>query len=314
MALQTPVAFLIFNRPDLTQRVFDAIAAQRPRRLLVVADGPRHESEAILCERTREIIAQVDWPCEVSTDFSAVNLGCKGRVSSGLDWVFSQVEEAIILEDDCLPSPSFFAFCEAMLNKYRAEERIMHIGGANFQNGFQRTPYSYYFSRYAHVWGWASWRRAWQFYDVAMTSWPQRKKAVLAPLSITSERRHWQVVLEAVRAGSIDTWDCQWLYACWERNSLSIVPEVNLVSNLGFRPDATHTKHLDTRAQLPFAMLDDLRHPPQIERQVEADNHTSTQFRLSLRARASHLKAQLKRKIHGSNTRCQAVQSTHYEQ
>ena len=161
--LQVPVAFIIFNRPDTTSRVFAEIARARPSKLIVVADGPRAEfpGEAELCARARAVIDAVDWKCEVVTDFSDRNLGCRARVSSGLDFVFSQVEEAIILEDDCLPHSSFFPFCESLLQKYRDEDRVMAISGDNFHRGCRYTDFSYFFSRFVHIWGWASWRRAW---------------------------------------------------------------------------------------------------------------------------------------------------------
>src|SRR3989344_7840291 len=169
--LTTPVAFLLFNRPETTARVFAASARAKPPNLLVVADGPRanRPGEAELCAAARAVIEKVDWDCEVVTHFSEVNLGCKCRMSSGVDWVFQTVPEAILLEDDCLPHPSFFRFCEEMLEGYRNDERISMIGGTNFQKGRERSPDSYYFSRYTHIWGWASWRRAWQkIYDVEM--------------------------------------------------------------------------------------------------------------------------------------------------
>ncbi|MGC1799486.1 MAG: hypothetical protein WA701_03795, partial [Solirubrobacterales bacterium] len=184
---RTPVAMLIFNRPETTARVFERVREARPPKLLVVADGPRADrpGEAGRCREARAVVEAVDWPCELMTDYSEVNLGCGKRISSGLDWVFDSVEEAIVLEDDCLPHPSFFRFCEELLKRYRAEERVVHVSGDNFQSagraggavgrllrlaGRSWSP-SYYFSRYAHVWGWASWRRAWSDYDFEMTAW-----------------------------------------------------------------------------------------------------------------------------------------------
>lgn len=174
--LKTPIAFIIFNRPDTTARVFAEIAKAKPPKLLVVADGARsnRQGEAEKVAATRAIIEQVNWPCEVITNFSDKNLGCKNRVSTGIDWVFEQVPEAIILEDDCLPDPSFFRFCEEMLEKYRDDQRIGMISGDNLQFGRRRNNDSYYFSRYVHIWGWASWRDKWQSsYDVRMKKWPE---------------------------------------------------------------------------------------------------------------------------------------------
>lgn len=291
MTLTTPVVFLIFNRPDTTQRVFDAIRLAQPKQLLVIADGPRASRlyEAERCQETRQIIEQVDWDCEVSKNYTDVNLGCKQRVSSGLDWAFSQVEEAIILEDDCLPHPTFFPFCEELLERYRLDQRIMAISGDNFQAGRQRTQDSYYFSRYNHIWGWATWRRAWKFYDVTMAQWPiVRDQQWLNDLLETRQARwYWSDVFQAAYEGKIDTWDYAWTFACWIHRGLTVLPKVNLISNIGFGTEATHTT--DTKnpfANLPTqAMLFPLRHPPFTVRDATADKVTQeTVFRLSKRS------------------------------
>jgi hypothetical protein len=243
MGLKTPVAFMVFNRPDTTERVFAAIRQAQPEILLVVADGPRlgRPGEAERCSEVRAIIAGVDWPCEVSTNYSETNLGCKLRVSSGLDWVFSQVEEAIILEDDCLPHPSFFPFCQAMLARYRDDERVMMIGGTNYLLDTLNIPETYCFSRYFPIWGWASWRRAWKRYDITMDEWP-RLKAEDSLKSFYSQRfmqRHVSDMFDGAWAGSLATWDIQWFYSCLFNNSLCIIPRVNVISNIGLV--GTHT-------------------------------------------------------------------------
>ncbi len=276
MSLSTPVVFLIFNRPELTQTVFEAIRQAKPQKLLVVADGHRFPEEAEKCQKTREIINQVDWKCEVLTNFSESNLGCKKRVSSGLDWVFSEVEEAIILEDDCLPAPSFFSFCQTFLEYYRHDARIMHISGNNFQDGQSRNDYSYYLSKYTHVWGWASWRRAWKYYDVTLKTWPEYKKSSMVGSICESvgEQKYWTDIFENVFNNAIDTWDYQWLYTCWFQSGLSVLPNSNLVSNLGFGSDATHTKDKSFMAQLPTIDIWDIKHPPFILRDKVADIYT----------------------------------------
>ncbi len=282
--LKTPVAFLVFNRPDTTQRVFEEIRRARPPKLLVVADGPRADrpDEADKCKAVRTIIDTVDWPCEVIKDYSNVNLGCKRRVSSGLDWVFNTVEEAIILEDDCLPHPTFFRFCQDLLEKYRDDERIFMISGDNFQFGKKRTAYSYYFSWYCHIWGWASWRRAWQKYDVNMELWPEiRDKGWLK--NVFDERKEsnsWKQIFDAVYDGRINTWDYQWSFVCLTNNFLSILPNVNLISNIGFGAGTTHTNNMeDKRANLPTQeMLFPLVHPTYMIRDEEADDFTYRNF------------------------------------
>ncbi|MBF2066615.1 MAG: glycosyltransferase family 2 protein [Calothrix sp. C42_A2020_038] len=276
MSFLTPVAFLIFNRPDLTNIVFEAIREAKPQKLLVVADGPRFPEEAEKCEKARAVIQKIDWDCEVLTNFSETNMGCKRRVSSGLDWVFSEVEEAIILEDDCLPAPSFFNFCQTLLERYRYDERIVMIGGTNYQLNQSRTESSYYFSKYAHIWGWASWRRAWKHYDVDIKTWPEYKKqnAISSICEDSYEQKYWTSIFDDVFKGNVDTWDYQWVYTCWSQNGLSIIPNYNLISNVGFRPDATHVPCESPWANLPTSDIHEINHPLFVYRNKIADDYT----------------------------------------
>ena len=244
--LETPVAFIIFNRPDTTERVFAEIAKAKPPKLLVVADGARTnkigEEEKVAA--TRAIIQRVDWDCEVLTNFSEVNLGCKVRVSSGIDWIFEQVEEAIILEDDCLPDPTFFRFCQEMLERYRHDQRIGMISGDNFQFGQTRNNDSYYFSKYVHIWGWATWRDKWQnSYDVELKKWPTVSNGnyLVDILGNKKEAANWSKTFDSMYKGEIDTWDYQWVFANWLEGRVNVMPNVNLISNIGFGLDATHT-------------------------------------------------------------------------
>lgn len=276
--LNTPVALLIFNRPETTQRVFNEIARVRPPKLLVIADGPRTHKpdEAELCEKTRAIITQVDWDCEVLTNFATSNMGCKMRVSSGIDWIFEQVEEAIILEDDCLPEQSFFRFCQEMLIRYRDNERVGMVSGGNLQFGNQRGPGSYYFSRYTHIWGWASWRRAWKHYDRDMAYWPAfRDEGWLDIMFKTQgERDYWRHSFDAVHNGSLDTWDCSWTFASLINGMLQVAPNVNLISNIGFGPDATHTHVVGIHANMPTEpMVFPLNHPNFVLADQKADQY-----------------------------------------
>jgi len=287
--LKTPVAFIIFNRPDTTERVFSEIAKAKPPKLLVIADGPRanRPGEAERCATTRAVIERVDWPCEVLTNFSDVNLGCKGRVSSGIDWVFENVEEAIILEDDCLPDPSFFRFCEEMLGRYRHDQRIGMISGDNFQFGRRHGEDSYYFSKYVHIWGWATWRDRWRgAYDVNIELWPMvRDNGRLQDLVFDKdEANYWAAIFERVHQGGIDTWDYQWVFANWVEGRLSILPSVNLISNIGFGVDATHTTGISPLADLPAeAMQFPLVHPALRARNGSADRFSDRVcFRLPL--------------------------------
>lgn len=265
--LKTPVAFIIFNRPDTTEKVFSEIARARPPKLLVVGDGPRanREGEAEKVAAARAIIKRVDWPCEVLTNYSDANLGCKVRVSSGLDWVFEQVPEAIILEDDCLPHPTFFRFCEEMLDRYRDDQRIGMISGDNFQFGYTINDDSYYFSSINHIWGWASWRSRWQHdYDVRMASWPKVRGEgrVTDWTADKSERDSLTDIFDRVHQGDIDTWDYQWNFSSRLNGRMSIMPNVNLISNIGFGVEATHTTGKSEFSNIPAVPIKfPLKHP-----------------------------------------------------
>jgi hypothetical protein len=268
--LETPVALIIFRRPQLTERVFAAIARARPRKLFVIADGPRpdHPDDVEMCAAAREVVERVDWNCEVRKNYAQVNKGCGYCVASGITWLFEQLEEAIILEDDCVPHPSFFPFAQELLERYREDERVMHIAGCTYRPEIAATPYSYYFSQFNGAWGWATWRRAWQYYDLCVKSWAQlRDTCWLADLlGEKPAERYWSRMFQDAyeRGGDIDTWDFQWTFACWANSGLSLVPRHNLVSNVGCGTDATHTTDPnDPTGNVPArAMSFPLIHPP----------------------------------------------------
>ena len=291
--LDTPVAFIIFNRPDCTQQVLSAIARAKPPKLLVIADGPNFSrpDHGQRCALTRALIDSVDWDCEVLTNYSDANLGCRKRVSSGLDWVFEQVPEAIILEDDCVPDASFFRFCELLLRRYREDERVGMISGDNFQFGAKVTDASYYFSKYTHIWGWASWRRAWQHYDVSAKAWPEfLASGNFSHSTFPFERQTWRNAFKGVYEGRVDTWDYQWTLACWSQSMLSILPQVNLVSNIGFGIDATHTKRHNIYANIPRHSIPwPLKEPQLVVPHYEADRRTAEgMFNISMPRRIAH--------------------------
>lgn len=277
--LNTPVLFLIFNRPDTTKIVFEAIRQAKPKQLFIAADGPREgrPDDARRCELVRQIASQIDWSCEVKTLFRDSNLGCKLAVSSAIDWFFSHVEEGIILEDDCLPNKSFFPYCTELLKAYRANDQVMHISGTNFQFGQKRGNASYYFSNYFHVWGWATWRRAWRLYDVNLIELDTflAKNKIVNILKLKSEQQYWTKVFNDVKRGEVNTWDYQWLFSIWANNGICITPNVNLISNLGFGADATHTVELDTRlANLKIEEMREIIHPGKISINHLADRFT----------------------------------------
>lgn len=244
--MKSPVLFLIFNRPDTTAKVFETIRKARPPRLYVAADGARldREGEKQICQETREIVSQVDWPCEVFTLFREQNLGCKQAVSSAINWFFEQEEEGIILEDDILVLPSFFRYCDEMLDYYRDNPNVGMISGDNFIGPYFSLHESYFFSKYNFIWGWATWRRAWIHYDVDMKDWPewyqQNNLKKYADGNIFFEG-YWKRQFDAVYSGQLDTWDYQWIFTSWKMGCLTILPRNNLVTNLGFDNNATHT-------------------------------------------------------------------------
>ena len=246
--LQTAVLFLVFNRPDTTAQVFEAIRKAKPPRLYVAADGPRanRAGEAESVAKVREIATAVDWPCQLKTLFRTENVGCQFGPRGGIDWLFENEDYGIILEDDCLPSQSFFWFCEEMLKRYREDESIMAITGTNIINQLTFDG-DYFFSKYPLMWGWASWRRAWVKYDPDLADWKNlRKGRWLKSLDLGGlpfESTWKQIFDRTVQLGKDATWwDYQWIYSCWVSDGLTIAPAVNLIRNIGYSSDATHTK------------------------------------------------------------------------
>lgn len=290
--MNVPIVLIIFNRPHTTQKVFEVISKIKPPKLFLIADGPRTErpDDPEKCQIARRIVDSVDWDCQIFKNYSDVNLGCRDRVSSGLDWVFSHVNEAIILEDDCVPNLSFFRFCEELLDYYGNDERIMMISGNNNQFGHHTTNDSYYFSRYTHIWGWATWKRAWNLYDLEMSSWPmvQQSSWLKAILDNQKSINYWSEVFKKTYEENENNWGYRWTFSCWLQHGLTIIPSVNLVSNIGFAEDATHTFSNDhPTANLPTKELQfPLKHPSIIIRDFEADyrtQHTIMQPPLSSR-------------------------------
>lgn len=290
--LESPVLFIVFNRPDTTRIVFQAIRAARPPRLYVAADGPRGdvEDDARKCLEVRRTFDQVDWPCAVHFLYREKNLGCGVALSSALTWFFSAEPEGIVLEDDCLPSQSFFWYCQELLERYRHDTRIMHIGGNNFLNGWRRSQrYSYYFSRNGHIWGWATWRRAWQYYDLYLSLFPELKAAgffdhfFLNPLEKFYRLRKF----DRISRGHIDTWDYQWDFARYIHSGFAVVPQKNLVRNLGFGAGATHTTGGGPYSKLEAEEVEfPLRHPDHVLRNVDCDRrYFSDLIKNSLKAK-----------------------------
>jgi hypothetical protein len=305
---ETPVVFLIFRRPDLTAQVFEAIRQAQPKQLLIVADGPRNAAEAELCQQTRTVTENIDWDCQVLRNNAEVNLGSRKRVSSGLDWAFEHISEAIILEDDCLPHPSFFGYCHTLLARYRDNPNIYCISGNNFLNGQWRGQEdSYYLSNYPLTWGWATWRRAWQHYDHHLAEWPALRQGeyLAGILDSLLEVHYWQNIFDRLHHQSQpDAWDYAWTLTCWRHRGLTIHPNRNLVLNIGFRDDATHTKNPPKFVSVDTAALGELKHPHFLLRDAFADrylfDHVFGGIELALEQRwYNKLKKRLKGMIRG---------------
>ncbi|MES2213780.1 MAG: hypothetical protein V4465_00080 [Patescibacteria group bacterium] len=276
--LTTPVLLIAFNRPDTASAVFETIRRARPQKLFMFVDAPRTDrpEETVLCEETKSIIKKVDWPCDVHTLFPDENLGAGRGPAKAITWFFENVESGIILEDDCVPNDSFFKFSEEMLERYKDDERIMVVSGNNFQEGHMRGDASYYFSVYPNTWGWATWRRAWKHFSYTI-----EPLAHLESIVGKEAIGHWDEAFRSVQGGTRkDVWDYQWVHAVWTHKGLSVVPNKNLVSNIGHGEVATHTKKMDTRAlELPREeMLFPLVHPSSITSDKKADQFLFKNF------------------------------------
>lgn len=297
----SPVLLVVWNRPAETRRVLEALRPVRPSRLYVACDGPRSNEEAHLVDEVRELVAtMVDWPCQVLTNYSSTNSGCRVGVTRAIDWFFEHEDEGIILEDDCIPHPDFFPFCDEILARYRNDDRVMHIAGDNTAAVTIPQDWSYCFVRYPHIWGWATWRRAWRHYDRDLKGWSAfRNSEQLPDLFPEPEMRETWVPIfnRLLDEGIPDTWDWQWAATTLMRNGLCIQPTRNLISNIGFNERATHTRRASVRAEAPLESILPLRHPPVVfpHRQAESQIFENTQASLHPRAKVSRWKKVLVR-------------------
>jgi|LauGreSBDMM110SN_4_FD.fasta_scaffold44576_1 hypothetical protein len=276
--LKTAVLFLVFNRPRLTLKSFEAIRKAKPLKFYVACDGPRPEKkgEETIVAEVQKIVNQIDWPCEVKKLFQPKNLGCSNGVANAITWFFEHEEQGIIIEDDNLVHPDFFYFCETLLNKYKDNLRISTISGDNFQNGNKRGEATYYFSKYFGCWGWATWKREWKFYDKKINFWPQWKlsKDWINKFPDKVERKYWENIFNIMYETDFDSWAYRFLASIMHRGKLNIFPNVNLVSNIGFGEDATHTKKADNQeSNIPTQSLGKIIHPKLIEINYDADKY-----------------------------------------
>jgi hypothetical protein len=270
------VLLVIYRRPEATRRVFERIAEARPRRLFIAADAAATGVDREACDLARAAVESITWECEVARDFSRHNMGLDARMTSAIGWAFGSVDSLIVLEDDCLPHPRFFTFCQSMLNRYRDDARVMHISGECYRRA-RAGDCSYFFSKYPLAWGWGTWKRAWAHYDSHLGSWPRfrNQPEARALFDTDDERAYWMSTFahahEHAGERARSSWDYAWYYACMT-NGLSIHPAVNLVSNIGYGPSASHTRDASELADRPIESLEEeLRHPDWVVRDREAD-------------------------------------------
>ncbi len=274
MQLERAILFLVFNRPDTTARVFEAIREAQPIKLYINADGPRQNrpDDVANINLVKEICSKIDWPCQVSTQFNTENLGCLKSVTKGISWFFDNEEDGIVLEDDCLPDPSFFTFCDKMLAKYETNEQIMHIGGNSYQDNNAEKGNSYFFSRYNHIWGWASWRRAWKMYDPLLEKWPNAKKEnhLKSILNYNKAEKYWTKKFDKTHEGQF-VWDYRWTYSVWINHGMAVLPWNNLVRNIGLEGQTTHAFAGGFLENYKITPITDFSAPEKIEVNLKAD-------------------------------------------
>jgi hypothetical protein len=274
--MKTAILFLIFNRPQSTEKVFQIIKTAKPPRLYIAADGPRQgkQGEREKCEEARRIAAQVDWDCDVKTLFRDENLGCGRAVSDAISWFFQHEEEGIILEDDVLPHLDFFPYCEELLERYRNVDEVKFISGRNNLLGEKVSNDSYYFSAFNHVWGWAGWRKTWKLYDFTLQNKREKdfEKAIRHYFDDINAIYFWKIIFKRMKYRRIDTWDYQLGISLWFDRALSIIPNTNLVQNIGFDADATHTKKPNPRvSEYKGDFILPLKHPDLVVQNKKAD-------------------------------------------
>jgi len=286
-----PVLLLAWRRADTTKQVIDALRKIEPTRLFVACDGPK-SGDTLLSEQVgavRDLIdREIDWPCEVQKLYRDENLGCRRGVSGAISWFFEQVEEGIILEDDVVPSRSFFFYCAELLERYRDDLRIGVISADNFQISPPRDGASYYFSMFNHCWGWASWRRVWRHYDAELETWPDFKaQRWLEAIGGRQFARYWTPYFDRVADGTIDSWAFIWAYSCWAQGFLTCIPAVNLAKNIGFGEFATHTMVGGSPLRRARELSFPLKHPVTVLRDTHLDEFTfKNHFQVSLLDRA----------------------------
>lgn len=276
MQFTTPILVIIFNRPNLVQGLFNELKKQKPKQLFVFCDGARKDKlgEIELLQQSKSIFeTQIDWNCDLKTNYLEENKGAGRAISSAIKWFFENVEQGIIFEEDCFPHQDFFPYCEELLEKYKDDEKVMFIGGNNFQRR-KVTQYSYYFSAYPHIWGWSTWKKTIEGYsfDIDDISKNEMKQIFKRYFDSWHEKEYWYDRFKLVKNNRINSWDYQLMFNIWRKNGVAIIPVVNLVKNVGFSKDALHCKNYnDKNARLTLNNILPIMHPPKIEINKKAD-------------------------------------------
>jgi len=296
----TPILLITYKRADTTRKVIDSLRGIRPSSIYFAANAPNPENpkDPPQCEAVRDLVGHIDWPCEVKTLFRTEHLNARESISGSISWFFENVEEGIILEDDCICDPSFFFYCQENLERYRSNHQVMQISATNFDPNYKGTGESYYFSRYAYIWGWATWRRAWEHFDLQMG---QIERTAVKPMlrrlfARKKEASFWSAMYDYLASGKIDTWDGQWLFAVFNKDGLCITPKTNLITNIGFDSNATNTfgSHNVVERMKIGALEFPLEHPESIEGDEDADTWTGDNlYGISKSCSTFHLKIRI---------------------
>lgn len=254
----TPVVLFIYKRLVNLEEICSVLRRVKPKDLFIIADGAMGKLDQKIVGDTRsKLESLIDWPGTVHKNYAKINLGLKERFRTGIDWVFMHTDRAIFIEDDCIPDPTFFRYCDELLEKYKDDQRIFSISGNNFQFGHKKTKDSYYFSRYPHIWGWATWKRAWDLYDSNIADWPMRRNSSWLR-DITNGfiiSKFWKYIFDRLSSGKINTWDYQLTYASLKYSGLNIIPSVNLVTNVGYGEDGTNIKSKSKTIGVPTEVM-----------------------------------------------------------
>ena len=282
MSLKTPLLFLVYNRPEITKKVFSRIKKSKPEKLYIAADGPKSNEDKLNTDKTRDIFNNIDWNCNLKKLYNNENLGCRKSVKNSIDWFFQNEERGIILEDDCLPNATAFIFFEKLLKKYSNSKKIMHISGVNYLKGSLKIDSSYYYSAIANINGWATWRESWNGYDDIYRDLPtfEKKNMIKNFFSDKITQKFWIEVYRRNYHNEDTSWSWPYLFSIMNRGGMAISPAVNLISNIGYGANSVHTKNSRDRFanMSTFTIKPPFISPKKFELNKRADSLTNRNF------------------------------------